>query len=59
MYPQTLLRSTRLRLVALTEDDLPTITKWYQDTEFMRLLDARPATPKADALTPRVAQRSQ
>lgn len=49
MYPQTLLRSPRLRLVALTEDDLATIVAWYQDTEFMRLLDALPATPKAFA----------
>ena len=49
MYPQTLLRGARLHLTALTEDDLPTITEWYQDTEFMRLLDARPATPKTAA----------
>ncbi|MFN2108530.1 MAG: GNAT family N-acetyltransferase [Anaerolineae bacterium] len=51
MKLQTLLRGQRVRLTALTQDDLPTIATWYQDTEFMRLLDARPASPEsADAL---------
>jgi RimJ/RimL family protein N-acetyltransferase len=47
MNPRTLLSGTRVRLTALTHDDLPIITKWYQDTEFMRLLDARPASPQS------------
>jgi RimJ/RimL family protein N-acetyltransferase len=47
MTPHTLLRSTRLRLVALTENDLQIIAEWFQDTEFMRLLDAVPAHPKS------------
>jgi len=51
MTPQTLLRGQHVHLTALTQDDLPTIATWYQDTEFMRLLDAKPAHPKsADAL---------
>jgi RimJ/RimL family protein N-acetyltransferase len=47
MNPQTLLHGTRVRLMALSQDDLPTIATWYQDTEFMRLLDAVPAHPKS------------
>jgi RimJ/RimL family protein N-acetyltransferase len=51
MNPQALLHGTHVRLMALSKDDLPTIATWYQDTEFMRLLDAVPAHPKsADAL---------
>lgn len=46
MKLQTLLRGTRVQLTALAQDDLPTIAAWYQDTEFMRLLDATPAHPK-------------
>ncbi len=47
MNLQTLLRGTRVQLTALTQDDLPVIAGWYQDTEFMRLLDATPAHPKS------------
>lgn len=47
MNLQTLLRGTRVQLTALTQDDLPTIATWYQDVEFMRLLDARPASPQS------------
>ncbi|MBN2390831.1 MAG: GNAT family N-acetyltransferase [Anaerolineae bacterium] len=47
MTPKTLLRGQRVHLTALTQDDLPTIATWYQDTEFMRLLDARPANPQS------------
>ncbi len=51
MNPQMLLHGSRVHLTALTQDDLPTIAAWYQDVEFMRLLDAIPAHPKsADAL---------
>ncbi len=46
MNLQTLLRGTRVQLTALTQDDLPIVAAWYQDTEFMRLLDATPAHPK-------------
>ena len=44
-----LLRGTRVRLTALTPDDLPTIAGWYENAEFLRLYDARPALPKAEA----------
>jgi len=47
MNPQALLRGACVRLTALTQDDLPAIAGWYQDAEFMRLLDAVPAHPKS------------
>jgi RimJ/RimL family protein N-acetyltransferase len=46
---QDLFHSTRVRLTALTPDDLPTIARWYEDSEFQRLYDARPARPKSEA----------
>jgi len=44
-----LLRGSRVRLAALTPDDLPVIARWYEDAEFMRLYDARAAVPKTQA----------
>lgn len=41
-----LLRGTRVRLTAVTPQDLSTIARWYDDTEFLRLLDARHAAPQ-------------
>ena len=41
-----LLRGERVKLTALTEDDLTTIAPWYENTHFLRLLDARPAHPQ-------------
>src|SRR3712207_839119 len=49
MPPSNLLLGTRLRLTALTKDDLPTIAHWQQDASFMRLFDARPAYPRTEA----------
>lgn len=48
MTPSTLLRGSRVRLTALTQDDLPTVAKWHQNAEFLRLLDALPAYPKTE-----------
>ena len=47
--PSNLLCSSKVRLAALTPNDLPTITHWYQNAEFLRLLDALPAYPKTEA----------
>ena len=47
MILSKLLSGERVRLTALTLDDLPTIARWYEDAEFMRLYDARPAQPKS------------
>ncbi len=41
-----LLQGQRVRLTALTAEDLPTMRLWFQDVEFMRLFDAQAANPK-------------
>jgi RimJ/RimL family protein N-acetyltransferase len=46
-----LLRGPRVYLSALSREDTPTITRWYQDAEFMRLLDAPPASPRPPSYT--------
>lgn len=48
MYPSNLLQGTRIRLTALTAADLPTIARWQEDAQLMRLLDARPAYPQTE-----------
>jgi RimJ/RimL family protein N-acetyltransferase len=47
MLSPQLLAGRRVRLTALTSDDLPTIARWHQDADFMRLFDTRPAAPRA------------
>ena len=49
MTSSTLLRGSRVRLTALTQSDLPTVTQWHQNSEFLRLFDAFPAVPKIEA----------
>lgn len=44
-----LLNGERVRLNALTKDDLPAVAHWYENTEFLRLLDARDAYPQTAA----------
>ncbi|OQY22846.1 MAG: GNAT family N-acetyltransferase [Anaerolineaceae bacterium 4572_32.2] len=44
-----LLCGDRVRLTALNTSDLPTLVHWFEDAEFMRLYDARPARPKSEA----------
>ena len=48
MEPSNLLRGTRLRLTALTPDDLPTLARWHQDPTYLRLYDSRPAYPRSE-----------
>ncbi len=48
MASPTLLCGSRVRLTALTQIDLPTVTQWYQNPEFLRLFDALPAYPKTE-----------
>ena len=45
----TLLRGEKVRLTAVTPEDLPTLVGWYEDAAFMRLFDAVPAYPKSEA----------
>ena len=44
-----LLNGTRVRLTALTKDDLPTVVQWHQDPLFLRMFDSRVAMPKTPA----------
>jgi len=41
-----ILQGRRVRLTALTDEDLPTVAGWFEDAEFMRMFDALPAFPK-------------
>jgi RimJ/RimL family protein N-acetyltransferase len=43
MLTTDVLQTNRVRLGIITDDDLPTIGRWYQDITFLRLLDARVA----------------
>lgn len=49
MILSKLLCGDRVRLTALTLDDLQTMARWFENAEFMRLYDARPARPKSVA----------
>ena len=37
-----------VRLATLTSEDAPTISSWYADAKFMRLLDSVAAYPKTE-----------
>jgi RimJ/RimL family protein N-acetyltransferase len=49
MIPSNLLRGDKVRLTPLTRSDLPTVARWQEDTQFLRLFDAVPAYPKTEA----------
>lgn len=46
MLTNNLLSGTKIHLNAVTEEDIPTITNWYQNADFLRLLDAVAAMPR-------------
>jgi len=48
MLGEELLRGEKVYLSAWRKDDVPIVTRWFQNPEFMRLLDAEPSTPKTD-----------
>ena len=48
MSASDLFQGSLVRLTALTAEDLPTLVRWYQDAEFLRLFDSRPAYPKTE-----------
>lgn len=48
MVQGNLLQDGEVRLAALTRADLHTLFRWYQNAEFMRLYDSRPAYPKTE-----------
>lgn len=42
-----MLSGKKVRLTAVTEEDLVTINEWYQDPDFLRLYDSTPAYPQS------------
>ncbi len=47
--PTPLLRGHFVRLTALRLADIPTMAAWDQDSQLLRLYDARPARPRSEA----------
>ncbi len=55
-----LLRGEKVRLTAITDQDFPMMARWYEDAEFLRLFDARPAVPRSpDYLKQGMADRQK
>jgi RimJ/RimL family protein N-acetyltransferase len=48
MAETKLLVGPQLRLTAMMPADLPTLARWYGDTEFLRQFDATPAAPRTE-----------
>lgn len=49
MRKKNMWRGKQVRLTAVTPNDLPVLTRWWQDAEFQRLYDGVPAYPKTEA----------
>ncbi len=45
MIAPNLLRGENVRLTAVTSNDMPVITRWWSDPDFLRLYNAAPAVP--------------
>lgn len=50
MFCQNPLQGDRVRLTAFGAADVPILAQWYQQFEFLQLLDARPAYPQSEEL---------
>ncbi len=60
MMQSNLLRGEKVRLTAVTQSDLPTLSQWWADADFLRLYDSVPAYPKTEAqLAKRVEEGQQ
>lgn len=46
MLSENIFIGQRVRLTALTKDDMPTLARWHDDAGFLRLLNAPPAKPQ-------------
>ncbi|MFC1960887.1 GNAT family N-acetyltransferase [Chloroflexota bacterium] len=42
-----ILNGENVRLTAITDQDIATMTRWYEDAAYLRLFDARPAVPRS------------
>ncbi|MBD2119947.1 GNAT family N-acetyltransferase [Trichocoleus sp. FACHB-262] len=49
MLAKTSLSGSRVRLTSWMPQDLPALAHWYQQSDFLRLLDAQPAYPYSEA----------
>ena len=49
MLQSNLLRGERVRFTAVTPADLPVLTKWWADADFLRLYYSVPAYPKTES----------
>ena len=47
MLTKNILHGPRIRLTAVTKEDLSAISTWYEDTGYSRMFDAMPAVPKS------------
>lgn len=48
MLQKNLWRGEKVRLTAVTKDDLPVMSRWWSDAGFLRHYDAVPAFPKSE-----------
>lgn len=48
MIHNGLLKGKKVRLTAINEEDVHTISKWYSDADFLRYFDKVPANPKSE-----------
>jgi RimJ/RimL family protein N-acetyltransferase len=48
MITSNLLRGEKIRLTAIENRDIPTIARWWDDSEFLRNYDTAPAFPKSE-----------
>jgi RimJ/RimL family protein N-acetyltransferase len=48
MLSSPLLVGEKIRLTAFNQDDLPAVTRWYQNADFIRHLEATPVRPKTE-----------
>lgn len=46
MIAPNLLRGEKVRLTAVSSADMPAITRWWADSEFLRLYNTAPAAPR-------------
>jgi RimJ/RimL family protein N-acetyltransferase len=46
MITSNLLRGEKVRLTAVTSYDLPAITRWWSDPDFLRLYNSAPSAPR-------------
>ena len=44
--PVDILKGENVRLTAINEQDISMMARWYEDTAYLRLFDARPAMPR-------------